>query len=111
MGDKVFMQDVLLQDLGLSAFAPWLNTVFRVRQETGEFVELVLVEAKPLEAGGAGRDPRSFQLLFQGPDRFLLPQRMYTFEHDHIGRFALFISPVGKRPGRFEYQAVFNRVA
>lgn len=103
------MQDIPLHDLVLSAFAPWVNTIFRTRPETGEPVALVLVEAKPIGVGGAGPEARSFQLLFHGPDQYLLPQKMYPFEHGNLGRFDLFITPVGRRPGLIEYQAVFNR--
>jgi hypothetical protein len=35
---------------------------------------------------------------------------MYTFEHDRIGRFELFVVPIGRKPGLFQYQAVFNRL-
>ena len=44
-----------------------------------------------------------------GPaDRFY-QQGTYQFEHERIGRFNLFIVPVGKAgDGRFRYEAAFN---
>ena len=105
------MKEIPLELLELAVFAPLVNTAFCVRQETGEAIELVLVEAAPLPAGAAkaAGGTRSFTLTFHGPERFFLPQRMHTFEHEKIGRFSLFIVPIGKGQGIFQYQAVFNR--
>ena len=107
------MKETALEDLDSSAFTALMNSTFVVRQDSGERIELVLVEAKPVLAPGVRTvaQTRSFSLVFQGPDRCFLPQKIYNLEHESIGRFALFIVPVGKRQGIFEYQAVFNRPA
>ena len=105
------MKETPLGDLDLSVFAALVNSTFCVRQDAGEPIQLVLVEAKPILAGGAdaASRARSFSLIFQGPERFPLPQKMHAFEHEKLGRFAMFIVPIGKGPGVFHYQAVFNR--
>jgi hypothetical protein len=107
------MKETALEDLDLSVFASLVNSTFFVRQESGDRVELVLAEAKPVHAAGARTVARTrcFSLVFQGPDRLFLPQKIHTFEHASIGRFALFIVPVGQKQGCVEYQAVFNRPA
>jgi hypothetical protein len=58
-----------------------------------------------------GKEARgeSFMLLFHGPSDRMLPQGTYAFTHDELGRFDLFIVPIGQAPGVFQYQAVFNR--
>jgi hypothetical protein len=39
-----------------------------------------------------------------------LPQQIHAFAHDRIGRFELFIVPIGQKPGIIQYQAVFSRL-
>jgi hypothetical protein len=106
------MKETSLEDLDLSVFAALVNSTFRVRQETGAPIELILAEAKPVGKAEASStaQARSFSLVFHGPDRFPLPQQMLTVEHERVGRFALFLVPVGKGHGVIEYQAVFNRM-
>lgn len=95
---------------------PCLNTRFRVGLDAAGFIELELVEVNvmnsPGQANPAAARPvqESFSLVFHGPDNRFLPQRIYPFEHNQIGRFELFIVPIGKKPGSIEYQAVFNRL-
>jgi hypothetical protein len=101
------------EQLTLEAFSPWLKTKFRVFPGPAGFLELELVEvastgqAKPA-AGGLAQEV--FSLVFHGPDSQLLPQRIYSFEHDQMGRFELFIVPIGQKPGFIQYQALFNRM-
>lgn len=110
------MKDVPLDQLTLNSFAPLLKTKFRVLLGSEAF-ELELTEAAPgrslprLELTGGGPPPESFSLIFTGPDSRFLPQRSYRFQHDHLGQFDLFMVPVGRAPGLFHYQVVFNRLA
>jgi hypothetical protein len=48
-----------------------------------------------------------FSLSFNGTAPDPLPQDTYVFEHDRLGRFALFIVPAG--PGKQSYSAVIVR--
>src|ERR1044071_6794722 len=87
-------------------FLDHLNTRFRVTESADPlFVELVKVT--PLSTAGQVQ----FSIQFQGPENPFLPQRIYTLEHEALGRFELFLVPVGKNSSGFEYEAVFNRVA
>jgi Domain of unknown function (DUF6916) len=107
------MKQTALEDLNLSVFTPLVNSKFFVCRDSGEPVELVLVEAKPVLACGTQVDARtgSFSLIFHGPDTHFLPQQIHTFQHETLGWFSLFIVPIGEAQGIFEYQAVFNRLA
>ncbi len=98
--------------LTLEKFSALRKTRFRVHREAAHPVELELVEATPSRAGGPPRaEPAaSFAFLFHGPPEPLLPQRTYPLEHERLGRFALFIVPVGRVSGAAQYQAVFNRL-
>jgi hypothetical protein len=101
--------------LKLETFSPWLKSKFRVALDSTNFIEVELASAdalanpgQPQAAGGSLQE--SFSLVFHGPDNRFLPQRMYPFEHDQIGRFELFIVPIGQKPGFIQYQAIFNRL-
>lgn len=115
------MDNVPLEQLNLATFSEQLNTKFRIQLDPATRVELELTEAKPEKGQGQGQGQaaspgsgpstsfESFSLVFNGPGDRLLPQRIYPFEHDAIGRFDLFIVPVGQSAGCFQYQAVFMR--
>lgn len=102
--------------LKLETFSPWLRTKFRVGLDPASFIELELTEATALTRTGppqtavTGPVQESFSLVFHGPDNRFLPQRTYSFEHDRIGKFDVFIVPIGQKPGFFQYQAIFNRL-
>ena len=108
------MNDVPLDDLTLTSFAPLVGTVCRACLGTAGVVELELTEAVPHRAAaraGAGGPPGdSFSLFFHGPADRPLGQRTYSIEHDQIGRFDLFLVPVGRDARGMQYQAVFNRL-
>ena len=101
--------------LKLETFSPWLKSKFRVALDSANFLEVELASANALTHPGqpqaaVGSLQESFSLVFHGPDNRFLPQRIYPFEHDQIGRFELFIVPIGQKPGFIEYQAIFNRL-
>jgi hypothetical protein len=102
--------------LKLETFSPWLNSKFRVVLDSANCIEVELVQADALtyrgqpQSGAKGPVQDSFSLVFHGPDNRFLPQRVYPFEHDQIGRFELFIVPIGQKPGFILYQAIFNRL-
>lgn len=104
-----------LEKFTQAMFSEAVGTVFRVQINAEVTTELQLVEVTPgISATANNREAAkydSFSLMFQGPGEQFLPQKMYPFEHDKLGRFELFIVPVGKEGGVFRYQAVFNRRA
>jgi len=75
--------------------------------ESGEKLELELVEVTTGSAGGAGRRP-PFSILFTGALDPLLPQQTYSFQHEELGSFDLFIVPVGQDEAGTQYEAVFG---
>jgi len=82
-----------------ATFARHLNTTFRVRTDSSSFA-LKLTKVTDLKTTAktpekiAGRE--SFSLLFVGPGDSALPQETYTIEHAALGKFSLFLVPVGK---------------
>ena len=88
-------------------FLDHLNTTFRVFADASAPVAVELVKVTSLSSPGHVQ----FSIQFQGPANLFLPQRIYTLEHATLGKFDLFLVPVGKNSNGFEYEAVFNRVA
>lgn len=88
-------------------FSKHVNTKFRVAVEPPLELELTQVKGymnKPDEETGMER----FSAFFLGPvDRFL-QQQTYSFEHEQMGTFALFLVPVRQDQNGFRYEAVFN---
>jgi len=88
-------------------FSKHVNTKFRVAIEPPLELELTQVKSylgKEQEEMGMER----FSAFFLGPaDRFL-PQQTYSFDHDQMGTFELFLVPVKQEQDGFRYEAVFN---
>ncbi|MEP6635303.1 MAG: hypothetical protein ABJB97_01165, partial [Acidobacteriota bacterium] len=49
-----------------------------------------------------------FSVFFTGPVEVFLPQATYSFEHESMGEFLIFLVPVGKIENGFRYEGVFN---
>ena len=84
-----------------------LNGDFEVRVDDSTKVKLVLFEVSELRDA-----PRNhfFSVLFRGPAESMLPQGLYAMENESMGRFEIFIVPVGVTEAGYEYEAVFNRI-
>jgi hypothetical protein len=106
--------------IGYSQLAAQIHTPFRVCTPSGRRIELTLLKA-PLTAPSPlvpGRRPAAdaanekFSLVFSGPRDALLPAAIHPFEHDELGRFSMYIGPIGPQDSdRVRYQSVFNRPA
>jgi hypothetical protein len=108
------MNSIRLEQLEFEHLARLVKTRFRVWAGVNDAVELELYEATPPRTtsavGKAAAVYQSFSLLFVGPADRLLPQASYTFECESVGKFDLFIVPVGRDQGGVRYEAVFNRL-
>jgi hypothetical protein len=91
-------------------FVPCLGTEFRIADEPDGAMALELVEAKHLPSQPGTPRPAPFSLIFRGPQDRPLDQRIYTLEHDQLGRLEIFLVHIGPgTDGRgLNYQAIFN---
>ena len=98
----------MVDRLNRSVFSDVLGSTFRLHLDEGGTVDLELIEASELkrQADTVERDP--FSLVLRGPKDTILPQQIYTFEHDTIGQFGMFIVPIGPDDTGMLYEAVFN---
>ena len=101
-----------LEDLTVEVFAAHVGERFHIPSEPGRTLDTTLVEARPLgpaPKGLTGPTKRApFALLFRGPGEPLLPQRIYTVEHDAMGALDIFMVPVGRERDALLYEAIFN---
>ncbi len=107
-----------LLEIPCSAWVSHLNATFRFVTAAGGTIKVTLTEVKmrpqkPLPpsrrpAPDAGHE--QFSLFFSGPRRDLLPQDVYTVEHETLGAFDVFLVPICTRnPAKIDYQAVISR--
>jgi len=88
-----------------ATFAEHLHSVFRLAHASAALA-LELVEVTDTSTARQV----SFSLLFRGPLRPPLAQQIYSFEHDGLGRFELFIVPVQRDAHGMYYEAVVSRL-
>ncbi|HLX68302.1 MAG TPA: hypothetical protein VKV04_01625 [Verrucomicrobiae bacterium] len=105
-----------LEDISFPDFLANVNTRFAILSQSRPAAELWLAQVKRLDAPGlavasfSGEHSENFSLLFAGEQRAALLSDIYDFEHERIGRFQMFIAPVGPaEPGACYYEAIFNR--
>ena len=98
----------MLEKLTYSDFFERVGEEFRVA--TSEVaVALVLSEVTDL-ARPEGPSPRRkpFSLIFRGPFRPPLVQRIWPLEHSALGTLEIFLVPIGPDGQGMRYEAVFN---
>jgi len=97
-----------LRLLTFESFSPHVNSTFALG--VGESsIDLTLTDATKQQMRpfpGMMREP--FALIFRSGTPVVLPQRIYPFKHDEMGRFDIFIVPIGRDVQGVVYQAVFN---
>lgn len=90
-------------------FSQHVNTKFRVALDTPQQIELELVEVKSyLVKANEQSGMERFSVFFTGPEDGRLSQRVYSLEHDAMGKFDIFLVPIGHDDQGFRYEAVFN---
>jgi len=101
-------REVSLANIGFGVLAALVRTTFVVRDANGGAQALELVGAE--RASGDDGGTESFSLVFRGETTRALGQNTYAFDHSRLGRFEMFIVPVGRenQDGCY-YEAVFNR--
>ena len=103
---------IMLKEVTVSVFEECVGNTFRIHADAGISVDAELIEATALgsRSGSSGvvapRD--AFSIVFRGPVEPVLPQKIYTLEHAKLGRFELFLVPIGPDAGGMCYEAVFN---
>jgi hypothetical protein len=99
-----------------STFEAHLNTLFNVQYGLADDgVQIRLIEIRDVipeaeKARAKSLHLEAFALEFRGSRRDPIKQDTYTFKHDSLGTFELFIVPVGDDKKFLYYEAVINRL-
>jgi hypothetical protein len=88
-------------------FSKNLNTNFRISNGDSELIEAQLSEVGELLLSS---QQERFSITFRGPREPLLNQGTYSFVHNEMGEFMLFICPMRQDDDGTFYEAVFNRI-
>jgi hypothetical protein len=94
-------------DLQHEEFLKHLNTKFRIRVSEADTIEAELTDVS--ERLMSPRQER-FSLVFRTTNEIFLGQGQRDFEHDQMGKFGLFLVPIGRDDAGTDYEAVFNRL-
>ncbi|HYL76329.1 MAG TPA: hypothetical protein VEU96_19110 [Bryobacteraceae bacterium] len=97
----------MLENLNSRAFSEHLRSTFQLKVPGAAPVPLELLEV-------AEKDPspkvEQFSLIFRGPLTPHFRQGTYSFVHEKLGAFDLFVVPLGPDSNGMSYQVVFNRL-
>lgn len=96
-----------MSELTQTTFAEVIHSRFKIGYKPDLVLEVELIDVRE---GVSSPRQEAFSITFRGPGEPLLEQRIYPFKHEHIGRFELFIVPIGKDEDGIYYEAVFNRL-
>ena len=96
-----------IENLTPASFSEVANKTFRLNLPETDVLELELIKVEDL--GSTGKQER-FSVLFRGPLDRGLQQGSYSFEHEELGTFELFIVPISRQEDGFVYEAAFNRI-
>lgn len=92
--------------LRLSTYAPLVGSTFLIHREGSVPLSVKLASATALQSPGD-----AFSLIFRAPRHSEVSQNASTLEHPSLGRFDLFVAPVGRGVKGQDFQAVINRIA
>lgn len=89
------------------SFTPYVNSIYRLRDETVGMLELKLISI----TGSSNKQAERFSLVFKGPLEQPFAQKIYSLSHPQMGEIALFLVPIAYgKPDALYYEAVFNRL-
>ena len=104
-GSETKVGDTQLHKATRATFEPHLGTRFCVSRD-GQSIEATLKHVADIKVKNARLPRRPFSLVFQGSGNKTLAQNTYVVQHEQLGKFHLFITPVGPNAG--EYEAVIS---
>jgi hypothetical protein len=97
----------MLENLSSQDFSSCLNQKFVIHLESAEKLEVDLIQVQDLGVAVDSKSRRPFSILFRGPADCELPQQIYSIENSKMGKFDLFIVPIGPDDVGMRFEAVF----
>ncbi len=87
-------------------FAGRIGERFSATDTPLELIE-VTQSTEPGGRGPEGQERLQFSLVFRGPSEPVLPQAIYTLQHDDFDELELFLVPIGSDSQGVRYEAAF----
>lgn len=110
------IQNDLLNYYTSATFKPYVKTLFHLRSGRSDTRYVRLVEVKDICDASDQESVKTlgdcFSLVFLGMRNQTSKQNTYKVQHPALGKFSLFLVPVGRRTPRTNqqyYQAIINR--
>lgn len=97
----------MLDHLNSQVFTDQLNTTFLLQVPGAASLPIELFEVSEKDSSAA---VEQFSLMFRGPLSPFYPQAIYTLEHEKLGKFDLFLVPLGPDSAGMRYQVIFSRL-
>jgi hypothetical protein len=98
----------MTEQLTCDMFSEHVGETFRLALESGDTLDLELIEAELSRIQETKSDRAPFALVFRGDPETVLPQCLYHLKHDTMGDVSLFLVPIGPDEQGMQYEAVFN---
>jgi hypothetical protein len=101
LAGRIGARTTSLDQLRFGAFAAHAGSTFWVLQDRGPAIGLELAQAtlqppvNPSQATAPDAWNEKFSLVFRGLTNQALDADTHLFEHDRLGRFEMFITPIG----------------
>lgn len=96
----------MLENLNRQSFSELLHTSFRVLLPDSPPLPMELIEVADQ---ASSPQMESFFLIFRAPMKPFCRQSIYHIDHDTLGKFELFLVPIGPDETGMRYQVIFNR--
>jgi hypothetical protein len=94
--------------LQFESFGPRVSETFRLVLGAGGVDMTLLLAQKLPNRPYPGQIREPFRLHLKSPHRTILPQAIYRFENDAMGKLDIFIVPVARDRDGIIYEAIFN---
>jgi hypothetical protein len=99
----------MLETFTIETFRPRLGELFHVRVDEEMRLPIKLTDVFPWGAdAAAGGDRVPFSLIFHTVPQGIFPQSTYRVEHEQLGPFEIFLTPIGPDERGMRYEAVFT---
>ena len=89
-------------------FEPHVGTDFTVLHAGDTPIVLTLLEADPSKKYGGEETRAPFGLLFQSIYQEVIPQQLFTLQHEAMGKLGIFLVPTARNDTGVQYYATFN---
>ena len=97
----------MLEKLTIDDFSNRVGETFTATAADGRVLALVLKSVDGLQ-GRPDADRAPFSLSFKDEAQDHVPQQTVAMEHAQMGKFDLFVVPLGPGPDGMRYEAIFT---